>query len=83
MDRPVVAEFHDGPLDGTRRVQRELSPVHVEEVPGPAAPGWSMTKAESAGRSMVYVLRVDNTTGRPAPDGDGRYRYDFHGYQST
>ncbi|MBQ0993520.1 hypothetical protein [Micromonospora sp. H61] len=82
MNRQNVAEFHGGPLDGTRRLQSELPSVYVEPIKEPTTASPATTTGTPQ-RAMVYMLRGDPTTGRPGPDADGLYQYDFRGYRFT
>ncbi|MGC4795682.1 hypothetical protein ACLQ3H_16380 [Micromonospora saelicesensis] len=77
-----MAEFVDGPLDGTRRLQHDLSHVLVEPTPNLTTGGAPANlKGTGSGQSMVYVLQVDSSSGKPAADESGVYRYVFRGYR--
>lgn len=80
MNRQIVAEFHGGPLDGTRRLQTELPSVYVEPLKDPVTMS-STTGSAASRRTMVYVLRGDSTAGRAESDVTGLYQYDFRGYR--
>lgn len=74
----MIVQFCGGPLDGQRRIQRELPIVCTVSLPKDWTASTSQEHRSSA-RAVTYTLRTDPGTGRPAVDRDGHYTYEHHG----
>lgn len=81
MSELKVVEFCGGPLDGHRRTLPGMPNV----LPAPVPEGWSNDPLTNPHQvplkdTMLYALRLDESTGRPATNEAGIYWYDFRAY---